>query len=188
VRLQVEVLTLAVVLAACRSHEPTPAPASSITSSAQPLPVAAPKWLTRAERAPPSLAKDARDVRLDPRDFPSNAAAIDAVLDDVAAQDASGAGIRAAAGILSGAPPKLNDPRWAGGGGSPRWAIWLHYGGIALLADLAQRACAAHAHDASVLEAIDAIELPPITNSGGIARAQMNEARAHLRGAAAACH
>ena len=118
--------------------------------------------------------------------MPKKPEAVDAVLDDVAQQAASPAGIRTAAQILHDASPKLADPSWAGSGTAP-WARWLHVGGIALLADLAQRACAAKPGDKDVVKAIDDIELPPIFNSGGVDRAQMSAQRDRLRASASGC-
>lgn len=147
-----------------------------------------PRWLSAALRAPPPLAQAARDARRAPRPrAPKSPAAVDAVLDEVAQQSASAAGLRKAAQLLHEGAPKLADPSWAGSGTAP-WAMWLHAGGIAILADLAQRACAASpGADKDVLKAIDEIELPPIFNSGGVDRAAMDVQRGRLRAAASGC-
>jgi hypothetical protein len=179
-------------LAGCPSTAPGSQPGTSASSATSATSVVAvpsgsePRWLTAASRAPAPLAEEARSARLARANTPRRPGAVDAVLDRVADQEASAAGIREAAQILHDAPPSLSDPKWAGSGTAP-WARWLHVGGIALLADLAKRACAARPGDQEVTKALDAMDLPPIYNSGGVDRAQMDVQRGRIRAAAAGC-
>lgn len=194
---------LVLTMAACRpgseTTNPTPSASSSTPSSAttsapsaadpspsaQGAPAAGdPKWYASAARAPGELASGIGRLRAS-KARPRNMDAIDAVLDEVASQPATAAGIRSAASILHAAPDKLQDPKWAGSGTAP-WAQWLHHGGIAILGDLAQRACASGDRPATA-KAIDEIDLPPIFNSGGVDRNAMTEQRERLQKASAAC-
>lgn len=188
---------LGIMLSACRvtSEEKLPPakPTSEGTSRSRPpaaaleIPpdAAAPKWFASAARAPGALAQRANQLLVrGPR--PRNAADVDAVLDQVAAQAPSAAGLRAAADLLQAAPTKLKDPTWAGSGTAP-WALWLHHAGIAILADLAQRSCTSNDDAATIEKTVEALALPPIFNSGGVDGTAMAEQRERLRGAVASC-
>jgi len=192
------VLSLALVtasLAGCPSSG-TGSPSGPGASASAPAPGAAgvrapaagaePRGLAAASRSPAPLAEAAREVRLAGANMPRNPQAVDAVLDQVAEQEASAPGIRRAAQILQEARATLADRRWAGSG-TPPWARWLHVGGIALIADLAQRACRARPGDSEVKKALDDIELPTISNSGGVDRDRMDAQRERLKAAADGC-
>lgn len=179
---------LCVVAACSRSATPSaePAPSASATAaSASDDGTPAPAWVASARRAPAELAKPAIDSRDAPK-WPKLRAKVDGILDDAAAQAATADGIRKAATILADGRASTRDPAWAGSGTAP-WAVWLHHAGLAILADLVTRACNAKPNDAAVVSAIDAIELPPLYNSGGVDRGRAAADRNALRRAGARC-
>lgn len=174
-----------VLLAACRAsseEKPSAKPAAAPRAAASIVPdAAAPTWLVSAARAPGALAQQANQLLVrGPR--PRNVVDVEAVLDEVAAQAASAEGLRKAADMLQAAPTKLRDPSWTGSGTAP-WAVWLHHGGIAILADLAQRACTGD----DIEKTVEALPLPPIFNSGGVDATAMAAQRERLRAAASSC-
>lgn len=153
------------------------------SASAAPV-VAGPKWLDAAARAPKELADAAKSEYSKGSPFRHDAQ-IDAVLDRVASQEPSGAGLRAAAKILEDNSGAGGDMSWAGSGTSPAGAL-LHAAGVALLSDLVIRACAANPKDSSLGPAIESLPLPAVYSSVRDT-AQTDRDRDSLRAAAAAC-
>jgi hypothetical protein len=181
-------IALAVLTFACsKSAVPTPPPepsappASSSSSSSS----ASPAWLAFAVRAP-VVGESARAARTGPARKPPKLAEIDAVFDRMTKEPETADGLRAAAKLLEDARPLASDPKWAGSGSSPGAAL-LHHGGLALLVDLAQRACAAKPGDAAVGAAADTIPLPRIFDSGGVDRGNAARDRHIVQEAARAC-
>lgn len=167
------------------SAEPGPASTASAGAATTTDGGPTPAWVAAASRAPAALAKPALESRETPR-WPKLRAKVDAILDDAATQAATADGITKAATILKEGRASTTDPTWAGSGTAP-WAVWFHHAGLAILADLVTRACAAKANEAAVVSAIDAVDLPPMYNSGGVDRGRMATDRNALRRAGARC-
>jgi hypothetical protein len=183
-------LVVSCVVAACSrnatpSADPAPSSTSATAASADGDGAPIPAWVASARRAPAELSKPALDSREAPK-WPKLRAKVDGILDDAAAQAATADGIRKAASILADGKASTRDPTWAGSGTAP-WAVWLHHAGLAILADLVTRACNAKRNDETVVSAIDAIELPPLFNSGGVDRGRAAADRNALRRAGARC-
>jgi len=168
---------------------------AATTSSASPAPsmsappVAAssgsPAWLAFASRAP-TYGEQARTARAGAARKPPTLAEIDALFDRMTKEPETAAGLRAAAKMLEGGKPLASDPTWTGSGTSPG-AKLLHHGGMALLVDLTQRACAANAGDKEIGKAADSIALPSISHSGGVDRGAAERDRHAVQEAARAC-
>lgn len=174
---------LAVLTFACsKSAVPTPPPEPSAAPASS---SASPAWLAFAVRAP-VIGESARTARTGPARKPPKLAEIDAVFDRTTKEPETADGLRAAAKLLEDARPLASDPKWTGSGSSPGAAL-LHHGGLALLVDLAQRACAAKPGDAGVGAAADTIPLPPIFNSGGVDRGTAARDRDLVQEAARGC-
>ncbi len=178
-------IALAVLTFACSKSavpapppEPSAPPASSSSS-------ASPAWLAFAVRAP-VIGESARAARTGPAPKPPTLAEIDALFDRMTKEPETADGLRAAAKLLEDGRPLASDRKWAGSGSSPGAAL-LHHGGLALLVDLAQRACAAKPGDAAVGAAADTIPLPRIFNSGGSDRGTAARDRHIVQEAARAC-
>lgn len=180
-------LGLTLVLGCSRTPgaEPTPTTATSGANAEARPASGAPAWVASASRAPAELSKPALASRDTPT-WPKLRAKVDGILDDAAAQAATVEGITKAATILKDGRTSTSDPSWAGSGTAP-WAVWFHHGGLAILGDLVMRACAAKPNDAAVVSAVDAIDIPPMFNSGGVDRGRMAADRNALRRAAARC-
>lgn len=95
-------------------------------------------------------------------------------------------GLRDAAKMLEEGRSLAADPKWTGSGTSPG-ARLLHAGGMALLVDLTQRACAASRGDAEVGRAADTIPLPRTFISGGVDRDAAERDRHAVQEAARSC-
>ncbi|AKV03613.1 hypothetical protein AKJ09_10276 [Labilithrix luteola] len=170
----------------------TSAPNASATSSSvkaiAPVPMPAsttPAWLAVAEPTP--LYGDlAHGVRIKRLQQPPNVSEIDVLLNRVATQPATAAGIRAAAKDLADNEKLGADPTWAGSGTSPGATI-LHHGGMALLVERTRRACANAKGNAEIGKAAAEIPTPPIVNSGGIDKAAVEQDRHVLLEAARDC-
>lgn len=160
------------------------ATASAATSAAD-AGSSGPAWLTAALRAPTPQANAAKTERSKVSPFRDDAA-IDALLDKVAAAPATAAGLRAAAKLLEdGKGTGQTKMVWAGSGTAPAGSM-LHAGGVALLADLVTRACSAAPHDAAIGKAVNEIPIPAMYSSV-LDKSQMNRDRDALRGAGSGC-
>jgi hypothetical protein len=190
-------IPLLMLCCSCRPRATGDATAASSTrASAEPSPAPPvpprrapaegdPRWVASVARAPESLAKPALALRASTSGRPGDVAAVDAILDEAAAQPPTAGGLRAAAEGLTGARTRGLDGNWAGSGTAPS-ARWLHVAGGAILADLARRACAASPGETNVVATIDAMPLPAIYNSGGVDKAAVERLRGEIRSACAA--
>ncbi len=182
-----------VALVACKNSAPPveSAPSASVappvaSASVRPATDASkgPAWLDAATRAPEPLATRATNEHARGSPFRHDDV-IDPMLDRVAAQEPTAAGIQAAAKILKDNAGAGGDPKWSGSGNSPAGAL-IHAAGVALLADLVARACAKNPKDAAIGRAVETIATPPWYTSV-VDHAQEERDRDALREAGAAC-
>lgn len=183
-------LVLSMTAACSKSAVPGAASTSASAASASTVPPPAPSsdapaWIAFASRAP-MYGEQAREARTGSGPKPPTLADIDALFDRMTKQPETAAGVRGAAKMLEEGRPLASDPRWAGSGSSPG-ATLLHHGGMALLVDLTQRACAANAGNKDIGSAADTVPLPPIFNSGGADRHAAERDRHVLQEAVRAC-
>ena len=144
-----------------------------------------PPWVAFAERAP-LLGEQAKKERHNPRVKQATLSSIDGLFESVTKEPETGAGLYEAARIIEEGKPLGSDREWSGSGTSPG-AVLLHHGGMALLVDLGQRACAARPGDDRVGTAADTAPLPPMFNSGGPDKGVAERDRHLLQEATRAC-
>jgi hypothetical protein len=104
------------------------------------------------------------------------------LLDGVAANAASAAGLRAAAAQLDAGQSAGAEKKWAGSG-TPPWAALRHDGGVAVLVAIARRACG-DGGDVDLAKAAAEVPIPAFYNSGGVDKLRADEDRRAVEGAA----
>lgn len=168
------------------SSSPVAAAASPPAAPHAPSPTsAAPAWLTAADRAP-LYGKIARRERTGPGRKPTKLAEIDELLERMTKQPETAEGVREAARMLDDGAKLGRDPSFTGSGTSPG-ATLLHHGGMAVLIDLTQRACAAKPGDKAIGAAADTAPLPLMFNSAGRDQDRVEQDRHILQEAAQKC-
>jgi hypothetical protein len=144
-----------------------------------------PSWVATAAAAP-MLGEQARKERQAARVKAATLTSIDNLLDTVASEPATAAGLVEGARVVEEGKALGSDREWAGSGTSPG-ATLLHHGGMALLLVLGQRACAAKPGDTAVGAAADTAPLPPLFGPGGLDKTAAERDRHLLQEATRAC-